>query len=75
MFGQHMLLFILILLWLCAGMAGGSAARYRAGVANVFTLLGGRARSGMAAGGAAAPETEATPAPPGLDAAGWHGAT
>lgn len=34
-----MLLFIPMLLWLIAGMAGTITAKYRAGVANVFTPL------------------------------------
>jgi cytochrome c oxidase assembly factor CtaG len=34
-----MMQFILVLLWLTAGMAGNIVARYRAGVTNVFTVL------------------------------------
>ena len=39
MHGQHMLPFILVVVWLCAGMSGTITIRYRTGVANVFTIL------------------------------------
>ena len=39
MLGQHMLPFIMVLLWLSAGMAGTIVVRCRTGSANVFTVL------------------------------------
>ena len=39
MLGQHMLPFIMVLLWLSAGMAGTIVVRCRTGAANVFTML------------------------------------
>ena len=39
MHDQHILPFILVVVWLCAGMSGTIMVRYRTGVANVFTIL------------------------------------
>jgi hypothetical protein len=52
--GQDMMPFILVLLWLTAGMAGNIVARYRAGVTNVVHGAGSRAWFRVVGGGAAA---------------------
>ena len=70
-----MLPFIVLLLWLSAGMAGTITIRCRTGAANVFTMLAAVLGLVWLLAALLLPPASKGAAAPALDAERWHGAT